>query len=150
MKELNCNSVNRIVFRIDHLAGEEEENATLLSMMITKLFNHYILYHNQGDGTIVLYSFIPKSILDKIIASLEHHQMLISVEDVTCKIFSGEAEEDIALDFLLKSNMKNRIILEEFKRKNMTLDNVLDRIAYKGMDSLTQVEINILKNEALK
>jgi hypothetical protein len=150
MSKLQCNRVSRIVIRTDHFEGDSEENGSIVCKMIRELFNDRILYLDKGDGKVVLYTFIHNAFHERLIASFKFHNMLISLEDMTEDILSGEAEADYDFWRIFQTNEDRRELLQKFKRNHLTLDIVLDRIHAKGIESLTEAEWVVLKEETRK
>jgi hypothetical protein len=150
MSKLHCNQVSRIVIRTDHFEGDPEENGSIVCKMIRELFNDRILYLDQGDGKVVLYTFIHNAFHEKLIASFKFHDMLISLEDITEDILSGEAEGDYDFRCVFFATEDRRELLEKFKRNHLTLDIVLDRIHAKGIESLSSSEWAVLQDATEK
>lgn len=150
MSKLQCNRVSRIVICTDRFEGNPDENGSIVCKMIRELFDDRIIYVNQGNGKVVLYTFIHYGFHERIVASFKFHNILISLEDITEDILSGEAEADYDFRRIFQANEDRRELLQKFKRNHLTLDIVLDRIHAKGIESLTEAECAVLKEATRK
>jgi hypothetical protein len=76
----------------------------------------------------------------------ENHNILVVANDVTADVLMGDFETNSKWQELFDEDsiMKFKPTLDEFLRNNLTIDIVLDKIIEKGMDALTEIDLQVL------
>ena len=123
------------VYRIDTKLTKEQSEKIVDSLSILEIerLESYKLkaFDIEVNSRVSSYIITDRYILSRIIIFLRSRKINFSYENITNKVFFNEVnfEDD---------NFTKEI--EDFIKKNITLDDILDKINYLGVDSLTEID----------
>ena len=139
-------------FKITNITEEAQQEAILLDLlefMSEDELEANIVYDAGYSGDAeheLVFAFVTDVQAEKIRTVFENHNILVVVNDVTADVLMGDFETNGKWQELFdaESIMNFKTTLDEFLRNNLTVDIVLDKISEKGMDSLTEIDFQVL------
>ena len=123
------------IYRIDTELTKEQSDKIVNSLSILEIerLESYNLkaFDIEVNGRVSSYIITDRYVLTRIIIFLRSRRINFSYENITNKVFFNEVnfEDD---------NFTKEI--EDFIKQNITLDDILDKISYLGVDSLTEID----------
>lgn len=97
-----------------------------------------------------MYLFVEDYKVKSVLNYLLENDLVVSHRDVTDEIISGEIYDDVDFKSIYETTdeyeLQFKKVFDTFILKNVSPDNVLDKINEKGIESLTDVDKEILKN----
>lgn len=139
-------------FKITNITEEAQQEAILLDLlefMSEDELEANIVYDAEYSGNAeheLVFAFVTDVQSEKIRTVFENHNILVVANDVTTDVLMGDFETNSKWQELFdaESIMKFKPTLDEFLRNNLTIDIVLDKIIEKGMDALTEIDLQVL------
>ncbi len=97
--------------------------------------------HKNEDN---FYTFLPQHKIEKIVNEFNTIKVLFSFKDITEEVLMGVQNNNpiFAKTF---EDMQHKQLLYSFLKQNQTIDNILDKIKILGIDSLTEIDKEILE-----
>ena len=123
------------VYRIDTKLTKDQSDKIVDSLSVLEIerLEGYNLkaFDIEVNGRVSSYIITDRYVLTRIIIFLRSRRINFSYENITNKVFFNEVnfEDD---------NFTKEI--EDFIKQNITLDDILDKISYLGVDSLTEID----------
>ena len=123
------------VYRIDTKLTKEQSDKIVdsLSVLEVERLESYNLkaFDIEVNGRVSSYIITDRYVLTRIIIFLRSRNINFSYENITNKVFFNEVNfEDV---YFTKE-------IEDFIKQNIKLDDILDKINYLGVDSLTEID----------
>lgn len=124
-------SVGRMIFRkIKEIAKDDISN----SFVVT-----------DHDNIDLCYTFLNEEKTNQIKNIFSKNKVLIDYYDITNLVLSGSPiNEEFNISF---SDSKNKELLDNFVKENLTIDMVLDKILKSGIQSINENDIDVLKTK---
>ena len=123
------------VYRIDTELTKEQSDKIVNSLSILEIerLESYNLkaFDTEVNGRVSSYIITDRYVLTRIIIFLRNRNINFSYENITNKVLFNEVifEDD---DFIKE--------IDDFIKQNITLNDILDKINYLGVDSLTEID----------
>ena len=123
------------VYRIDTKLTKEQSDRIVDSLSVLEIerLDGYNLkaFDIEVNGRVSSYIITDRYVLTRIIIFLRNRNINFSYENITNKVLFNEVifEDD---DFTKE--------IEDFIKQNITLNDILDKINYLGVDSLTEID----------
>jgi hypothetical protein len=123
------------VYRIDTELTKEQSDKIVNSLSILEIerLESYNLkaFDTEVNGRVSSYIITDRYVLTRIIIFLRNRNINFSYENITNKVLFNEVifEDD---DFIKE--------IDDFIKQNITLNDILDKISYLGVDSLTEID----------
>ena len=95
---------------------------------------------NEDD----FYTFLPQHKIEKIVNEFKAIKVLFSFKDITEEVLMG-VQNNNPLFAKTFADMQHKQLLNSFLKQNQTIDNILDKIKILGMNSLTEIDKEILE-----
>ena len=90
----------------------------------------------------VIYSFLPLYKSENFARILEKFGILIEYKDISEDVLMAREKGSEFVDTFQDENYRK--VLEKFMEKNLTVDMILDKINDQGMESLSEIDREIL------
>ena len=132
---INQYTQTMFVYRIDTKLTKEQSDKIVdsLSVLEVERLESYNLkaFDIEVNGRVSSYIITDRYVLTRIIIFLRSRNINFSYENITNKVFFNEVNfEDV---YFTKE-------IEDFIKQNIKLDDILDKINYLGVDSLTEID----------
>ena len=122
-----------------------EELLHIFKTIITEDDKSQIAFGELEDGSNSLFLFIDKSKIDQIIKYSESNNILEFSKEISMDILMDRIEsDDFHKTFFKRDEFTN--MLNNFIRENLTIDIVLDKINENGIDSLKELDYQVLNS----
>jgi hypothetical protein len=95
---------------------------------------------NEDD----FYTFLPQNKVEKIVNEFKALKVLFSFKDITEEVLMG-VQNNNPLFAKTFEDMQHKQLLNSFLKQNQTIDNILDKIKILGINSLTEIDKEILE-----
>lgn len=132
---INQYTQTMFVYRIDTKLTKEQSDRIVDSLSVLEIerLDGYNLkaFDIEVNGRVSSYIITDRYVLTRIIIFLRNRNINFSYENITNKVLFNEVifEDD---DFTKE--------IEDFIKQNITLNDILDKINYLGVDSLTEID----------
>ena len=138
--KMNLNVVN--FFRVKIVDPQVESEVCQKFSEVLDDSDIKFLAVDDFDGSDVMYAFFSNQKAKKIKNIFSSYGVLVEHSDITQEILkndqkSGEFQKVFSKD-------SNLTLLRNFREKNLTVDLILDKISESGVDSLTDLDKEIL------
>lgn len=107
-----------------------------LSSCLDKEDQKYIGFNKNEDMFIRLLDYK----VDKVCFVLEKHGFFFTKEDLTMSVIKGEAQKKYP-----EVSKLTPYLFEDFRLENTSIDDILDKINEKGIESLDEIDNSILR-----
>jgi hypothetical protein len=116
------------------------------SDIIIEIGMHFkdLFFEKQEGDLNIMFCFLNDFDLYKLINIFEKYDILIEYKDVTSDIILGNTNM-VYYDVEIFSNEYFIKLVKLFSMDNLTIDMILDKININGMDSLSEIDKNILE-----
>ena len=137
-------SQNIIYFKIAQVKDEQIQKSILFETadILEDGDDQLIAVEDFGDFE-VIYSFLPFYKAERFLALLEKFNILIDYKDVTEDVLMAREKGREFIGTFQDDTYKR--VLERFSEDTLTVDMVLDKINEQGIDSLTDLDREVLK-----
>ena len=109
---------------------------------------------SNGSGYEFGFIFLEENKSKLLATYLSNNSSIDFTKDITLDFLNGNILDNKDFNIAYTSNLAGdqhyKNIFDRFFRENLTVDNVLDKISNKGMDSLSKIEKEILDNHSSK
>jgi len=104
-----------------------------------------IFFGNGKKSGDIFYTFWDSHKVEMIVKELKLLEIVFMYKDITVDVLMGA--QDNQSEFVRTFTKEEaKMQLSIFLKKNQTKDNILDKIRIKGIESLTELEMEILEN----
>jgi len=135
---------NRNLFRTTGIKVVRFEMIAKDCDIFQKDFQTWGLNPTEGKRHILFLTDTEQKIKEYIIL-LELNSIEFNYEDITDSVIAMTDVDPLLLR-AYKYNPKFKTIINEFRSKNLSIDDVLDKVSQFGQSSLDEVELQVLKN----
>jgi len=130
--------INRI---IKSMTGAELDHIVSLYGKIS------MVEYTDDIGNECMYAILDNYLVDKLSDIYDKYHLKFDVIDLTIDVIMDNKIKTNFKDYNNQSVKKEIVkLIDEFKSNWITKDDILDKIIEKGIDSLTNFDLNVLKS----
>ncbi len=123
--------------------AQEDQMKDVFFENIGKHDDELIFFVDAKKSTSTFYTLWPSYIVEKIISDFKKIGVIFSYKDVTEEVLVGTRNNNVEFKKLF-SKENNKTYLAAFLKKGLSKDTILDKILKHGIQSLTDLDKEIL------
>lgn len=128
---------------IENIAKSKTIDFDIFTNILSNL--EFVEFKNENDYTTLL-CLISESYLTSMVNCLVNLSFDFSIEDITNKVLLSDEIDSNYFDDGVSVSSEIIKLIDDFYNKNINVDIILDKINLKGIKSLTDKDLKVLKN----
>lgn len=138
--------------KLDSLEAQSRYFKNYLVPNITKIvecdFDNYVAIEEDEHGKDHMILFLNDNKIREFIDFCNEENIIEQHRDITSELLTHDNLDEVVIKMIHSDEFKDRF--DRFFERNTTMDSILDKISINGEDSLSEFEVEFLKDEVAR